>query len=89
LLSMFPGGMVAILHRAGHEIRHSYARGHFSYAASPPPRWLICRDDAALISALPLFRGALLVDGQVLLAPEHEPALRALSPAAQREPTYA
>ena len=32
LLSLFSGGMVAILHRAGQEVRHSYAHGHFIYA---------------------------------------------------------
>jgi hypothetical protein len=89
LLSMFPGGMVAILHRAGQEIRHSYAHGHFSYAANPRPRWLICRDESALLDSLPLFRDAVMADGQVLLPPLHAATVRRLSPAAQCQPAYA
>lgn len=89
LLSLFSGGLVAILHRAGQETRHSYARGHFTYAASPPPRWLICRSETELERCLPLFRDAAVVDGQVLLPPEHAATLRALSPKAQQEPAYA
>ena len=89
LLSMFSGGMVAILHRAGHEVRHSYAHGHFCYAGSPPPRWLICRNDDELMSCLPVFRSAVLVDGQVLISPVHAKTMRALSPRAQCEPAYA
>jgi hypothetical protein len=85
LLSMFSGGMVAILHRAGQETRHSYAHGHFSYAAAPPPRWLICRTEADVLRCVPLFRDAVLANGQVLLPPAHAATLRALSPTSQNE----
>lgn len=83
LLSLFSGGLVAILHRLGQEIRHSYLHGHFSYAASPPPRWLICRDAAQLARCIPLFQEAQMVAGQVLLGPRHAGTVQALSPAAQ------
>ena len=89
LLSLFSGGLVAILHRAGQETQHSYAQGHFTYAASPPPRWLICRNETDLERCLPLFQDAVLVDGQVLLSPEHAATLRVLSPKSQQEPAYA
>ncbi|MBV9537997.1 MAG: hypothetical protein JOY70_03575, partial [Acidisphaera sp.] len=83
LLPMFPGGMVAILHRFGQEIRHSYRHGPFAYASATRPRWLICRDAEELWLTVPLFRDALLADGQVLLPPCHAHTVRALSPAAQ------
>jgi hypothetical protein len=83
LLTMFPGGMVAILHRLGQEIRHSYRDGPFGYAAAPRPRWLICRNPDELLVTIPLFRDAVMADGQALLPPWHCHALRMLSPAAQ------
>lgn len=89
LLSLFSGGLAAILHRAGQEIHHSYANGHFRYAAAPPPRWLICRNEAEVVRSLPLFRDATIVDGQVLLPPAHAAALHALSPATQARPAHA
>jgi hypothetical protein len=86
LLSMFSGGMVVILHRAGREIHHSYAHGHFAYAASPTPNWLICRNDDDVLRCIPVLREALLADGQVLLPSAHAETLRALSPIAQCQP---
>jgi hypothetical protein len=86
LLSMFSGGVAAILHRAGREIHHSYADGHFTYASTPPPRWLICRTGADVQGCIPILRSAVMVDGQMLLPPGHAATVRALSPAAQREP---
>jgi hypothetical protein len=89
LLSLFSGGMVAILHRAGQETRHSYARGHFRYAAAPPPQWLICRSEADVESCIPLFRDAGLVEGQVVLERCHAGTMQRLSPTAQLEFTSA
>jgi hypothetical protein len=89
LLTMFKGGMVAILHRAGQELRHSYANGHFSYAATPPPRWLICRSEADILRSVKLFRSAVIADGQVMLPPEHAATLLALSPKSQQRPFHA
>jgi hypothetical protein len=84
LLSMFSGGVVAILHRAGQEIRHSYAHGHFTYASSPPPRWLICQSDEDVQRCIPVLRSAVLVDGQILLPPALAATARALSPETAR-----
>jgi hypothetical protein len=86
LLSMFSGGVAAILHRAGRETRHSYAHGHFTYASSPPSRWLICRTDGDVQRCIPVLRSAVMVDGQMLLSPAHAATVRALAPAAQSEP---
>ena len=86
LLSMFRGGMVAILHRAGQEIYHSYARGHFTYAAAPPPRWLICRNEADIARCIGLFQSAIAIDGQVLLPLDCAPTVLDLSPNAQWRP---
>jgi hypothetical protein len=83
LLSLFKGGMVAIYHRAGQEIFHSYARGHFSYAASPPPLWLICRDAVELLGSLPLFRVARLAGDEIMLPGDEADVAAALSPDAQ------
>lgn len=80
LLSLFSGGLVAIYHRAGQELRHSYAQGHFSYAASPPPHWLICRDPQDLARCVPLFAGAEMVDGRLVAHAAHASVLRALAP---------
>jgi len=80
LLSLFSGGLVAIYHRAGQELRHAYARGHFAYAASPPPSWLICRDPGDLRQCLPLFASAEMVDGQAVAPATHADLMRALSP---------
>jgi hypothetical protein len=89
LLSMFSGGIVAILHRAGREIHHSYAHGHFTYAASPPPRLLICRTWDDVLRCIPVLRDSVMVDGQMLLPPAHAATLRALSPAERCEPAAA
>jgi hypothetical protein len=86
LLSLFSGGLAVILHRAGQELRHSYAHGHFTYAASPPPRWLICRDDADVLGCIPILRNATMVDGQALLPSAYAATLRALSPITQCRP---
>jgi hypothetical protein len=86
LLSMFSGGIAAILHRAGRETQHSYAHGHFTYASSPPSRWLICRTDSDVQRCIPILRSAILVDGQMLLPLAHAATVQALSPAAQCEP---
>lgn len=86
LLSLFSGGLAAIYHRAGQELRHSYAHGHFAYASRPPPRWLICRDAGDLERSLPLFREGVMVDGQLLAEPGHAKLLAALSPSALQRP---
>ncbi len=88
LLSLFSGGIAAIFHRAGQETRHSYARGHFSYASSPPPRWLICRSEQDVARCIPVFLGATVVDGQMLLGPAHAETIQSLSPTAQCEPAH-
>ena len=81
LLSLFSGGLNAIYHRAGQELRHAYARGHFAYAATPSPRWLICQDRDQLASVIPLFRETEMVDGQPHAPRRHHYLLRELSPA--------
>ena len=81
LLSLFSGGLTAIYHRAGQELRHSYASGHFSYAATPPPCWLICQNRGQLARCIPLLRDAEMVDGCPHVAARHHGLLRELSPA--------
>lgn len=81
LLSLFSGGLAAIYHRAGQELRHSYASGHFTYAATPHPCWLICQDREDLTCCIPLFRDAEMIDGHLLAPARHHPLLRKLSPA--------
>ncbi len=81
LLSLFSGGLAAIYHRAGQELRHSYASGHFAYAATPPPRWLICQDRDDLARCIPLFYDATMIDGQMMTPASHHPLLSELSPA--------
>lgn len=85
LLSLFKGGMVAVFHRAGQEIFHSYAHGHFSYAAAPPPLWLICRDTAALLRGVTLFPQARLSGDTVVLPTGAGAVAASLSPLAQIE----
>ncbi len=81
LLSMFSGGLTAIYHRAGQELRHSYAHGHFSYAATPSPCWLICQNRNQLARCIPLLRDAEMIDGYPQVSPGHRTLLRELSPA--------
>ena len=83
LLTMFSGGMNAIYHCRGQEIRHSYRYGPFAYAAQPRPRWLICRNPEELQRSLPLFRDVEIINGEILLPPRHGDTLRVLSPVAQ------
>ena len=83
LISLFSGGLTAILHRLGREIRHSYLNGHFSYAANPPPRWLICRTAGDMERCLPVFLDSTILDGQVLVPRAYETLLHAFSPASQ------
>jgi len=83
LISLFSGGLHAVLHRMGQEIRQSYATGHFGYAATPPPTWLICRTEAELRATLPVFRDAVVAADRVLVAPAQADVVAALSPHAQ------
>ena len=86
LLSLFSGGIAAIYHRAGQELRHGYARGHFAYASSPPPRWLICRTEQDVLRCIPVLHDTAVIDGQALIPPSHAQTMLALSPLAQCEP---
>jgi len=83
LAALFSGGMVAILHRFGQEIRHSYRHGHFGYAAQPAPSYLICRTVEEVMEAVSALGMCGLGGGRVLVPPACAATLSALSPDAQ------
>ena len=83
LTALFSGGMVAILHRFGQEIRHSYRHGHFAYAAHPTPTHLICRSVEEVMEAVSVLGMCAVGDGRVLVPPACAATVSALSPQAQ------
>jgi hypothetical protein len=83
LAALFSGSLVAILHRFGQEILHSYAAGHFQYASNPRPEYLLCRSEEELMLALDVFPQSVVAGGRVLLPAEAAPIMEAFSPSAQ------
>lgn len=86
LAALFSGALLTIFHRFGQEIRQSYCDGHFAYAAQPPPICLICRTVGQVADTIPIFRDALVQGERVLLSPDHNSCVAALSPLAQCGP---
>ena len=83
LAALFAGGMVAILHRVGQEIRHSYRHGHFAYAAHPAPTYLICRTVEEVMEAASVLRTCVIGAGRVLASAHCAQTVSALSPETQ------
>ena len=69
MLSLFSGSLVAILHRAGQETRHSYAHGHCQYAANPAPLYLIASNVADFMDAAHAIDDITIADNRVHLSP--------------------
>jgi hypothetical protein len=76
LCSLFPGSLVAILHRVGQETRYSYAHGHFQYAANPAPLYLVAGSVPDFMQAAAAIEHVKIEDGRVILGP-HALALHA------------
>jgi hypothetical protein len=55
LAGILGGGTMVILHRAGYELRDTYAHGFYRYAGMPSPRLLIARNSAELEDAARIF----------------------------------
>ncbi len=86
LAALFSGALLAIFHRFGQEIRHSYRDGHFAYAAQPTPTCLICRTAGQVADTIPIFRDALLQGERLLISPDHASRVATLLPQAQCGP---
>jgi len=69
LCSLFSGSLVAILHRVGQETRHSYAHGHFQYAANPAPLYLIASNVADFMEVSRAVEDVTLHGDRVQLGP--------------------
>ena len=70
MLSLFAGSLVLILHRAGQETRHSYAHGHFQYAANPTPLYLIASSMTDFMEAARAVEDVHFIPDRVQLGPK-------------------
>ena len=70
MCSLFSGSLVAILHRIGQETRHSYAHGHFQYAANPAPHYLIASNATDFMDASRAVEDVTLRGDRVQLGPK-------------------
>jgi hypothetical protein len=83
LTAYFSGSLVSILHRHGHELRHSYRHGHFARAAAPAPTYLICRNEDVLLQSLAVLLTSEVAGDRVIVSPALAPWVDQLSPARQ------
>jgi hypothetical protein len=66
-IAMFAGSLLVVLHRRGFEERWAYGDGYYGFMADAPPTRVICRTDADLVSALPIFAGTTMAEGRVVV----------------------
>jgi hypothetical protein len=86
MAALFSGSLLAIYHRLGAEIYHSYRFGHFSYAATPPASLLITRTAGQLQRAVAVMCASQIGRSGVNIPPSMQNIARALSPKAQCGP---
>lgn len=67
MCALFPGSLVAILHKKGREDRHAYIRGTFQFLSNPSPIYLIGRDGETLREISSAFEDATFLNGRVHL----------------------
>jgi len=89
LAAMFGGGTIVILHREGYEIRGTYVRGFYRYAAQPIPRLLITRNSAELEDAARIFQSGFgLQEGSAALDSQAAHLLEKYSPERTVDPDH-
>jgi hypothetical protein len=83
LSSLFSGNVTVVLHVAGSETAHSYAKGHFQYASNPRPKLLICRRLSELTTASGVLRCSKVVENQAHISDAGLELLRRYAPTVQ------
>lgn len=79
-IAMYSGSLLVILHRAGREESWAYGDGFYGFMTHVPPLRAICRTDADVVSALPLFSNTAFVGDRILIDISQSNLLLKLSP---------
>lgn len=86
--ALFPGSVMALMHRAGREICHSYLNGFFSHSSETPPKLLIATNDSEMARAADALGRSIVRGGLGEFSVDDEKVVHELSPASKHDPSH-
>lgn len=88
MASLFPGSLVIVLHKAGREIKGSYAKGVFQYLTHRTPHYLITRNTSEFVAATEALHDSEIIEDEVFLGPKGRELYKKFNPWKTRTKTW-